>query len=80
MNKKLWNDKGVYFLNDIISNEGELLTESEFKNKYIIKTNFIEYHGILKAIKSFVMKNKINIENTKLQNPLLLTYVHIFLK
>ena len=80
INKKMWNDKGVYFINDIVSNEGELLTETEFKNKYNIKTNFVEFNGIIKAIKSFAIKNKINIGNKKLQNPLLPTYIHIYLK
>ena len=70
----------MYFINDIFSDEGELLTESEFKNKYNIKTNFVEFHGIIKAIKLFALKNKINIGNTKLQNPLLPTNIHIYLK
>ena len=80
INKKWWNDKGVYFINDIVSNEGELLTETQFKNKYNIKTNFVEFNGIIKAIKSFAIKNKINIGNKKLQNPLFPTYIHIYLK
>ena len=66
INKKIWNDKGVYFINDIVFDEGELLTELEFKNKYNIKTKFVEFHGILKAIKLFALKRKINIGNTKL--------------
>ena len=70
----------MFTITNIVSDEGELLTESEFKNKYNIKTNFVEFHGIIKAIKLFALKRKINIGNTKLQNPLFPTYIHIYLK
>ena len=77
---KLWNDKGVYFINDIVKKNGELLTELELNNMYNINTNFIQLHGITRAIKQYAKSTKIILGSTKLQKPLLPIYLKIYLK
>jgi hypothetical protein len=40
---------GVFFINDIISEDKQFLSYQEFQNKYIntISTDFLEYYGIV---------------------------------
>jgi hypothetical protein len=37
---------GVFFINDIISEDKQFLSYQEFQNKYMISTNFLEYYGM----------------------------------
>ena len=41
---------GVFFINDIISEDKQFLSYQEFQNKYMISTNFLEYYGIVGAV------------------------------
>ena len=47
---------------------------------YNINTNFIEFNGIIQAITKFVKNTKNTVINKRLQNPLLPTYLKIYLK
>ena len=47
---------------------------------YKINTNFIEFQGIIQAIKKICKKYNIILGNIKLQNPLLPMYLNIYLK
>ena len=41
---------GVFFSNDIISEDKQFLSYQEFQNKYMIGTNFLEYYGIVGTV------------------------------
>jgi hypothetical protein len=41
---------GVFFINDIVSEDQQFLSYQEFQNKYMISTNFLEYYGIVGAV------------------------------
>jgi hypothetical protein len=41
---------GVFFSNDIISEDKQFLSYQEFQSKYMISTNFLEYYGIVGAV------------------------------
>ena len=75
---RAWNDKGVYFINDLISEKGELYTETEFKKIYNVNTNFLQYNGITETIKQFSKDNDIVMNNLKLQNPILPNSISIY--
>ena len=77
---RAWNDKGVYFINDLISEKGELYTETEFKKIYNVNTNFLQYNGITETIKQFAKNNDIVMNNLKLQNPILPNSISIYFK
>ena len=47
---KICCENGVFFVNDLISENKMLFTYEEFKNHYNIRLNFIEYFSILSAI------------------------------
>ena len=40
---KIWYDKGVKFIKDLINKNGELLSYEQFIDKYQIQTNFLEF-------------------------------------
>ena len=77
---KTWNDKGIYLINDLVSEKGELYAETDFKKVYNIKTNFLQFNGIIQAINTFARNNEITLNNLKLQNPSLPYTTNIYLK
>ena len=52
--KKEWFDKGIRTLNDIVDTYGKPMDLQTFKEIYQVKTNFLEYGGFCKKIKSFL--------------------------
>ena len=54
-----WYKNGVTFINDFVKNNGDFYSLIEFKNKYNIKTNFIQYNGLINAIKELLCKNNV---------------------
>ena len=40
---KSWFDKNIFFIQDILSSDGNFLTFEEFQNKFRIKTNYLHY-------------------------------------
>jgi hypothetical protein len=55
---KICCENGVFFVNDLISENKMLFTYEEFKNHYNIRLNFIEYFSIL----SFPVSTRINLK------------------
>ena len=41
---------GVFFINDIVSEDKQFLSYQEFQNKCTISTNILEYYGIVGAV------------------------------
>lgn len=77
-NKK-WYKKGIVTINDILRHDGTFLTLEDFQNKYDVSTNFLEYNGIINAIKKEINKRKIPIQNFKISNPYIPRPLQIFL-
>ena len=48
---------GVFFINDIVSEDKQFLSYQEFQNKYMISTNFLDYYGIVDAVPERWKKN-----------------------
>jgi len=46
-----WVKNGVDFVNDLLDNNGNFLTLEAFRNKFNVRTNFLEYGGLVRAIK-----------------------------
>ena len=47
-----WIQKGIYFINDLLANDGRFLSFAEFRNTFLLDINFIENYSIINAIKS----------------------------
>ena len=46
-----WVKNGVNFVNDLIDNNGNFLSLDEFRRKFNIQTNFLEYGAVLNSVK-----------------------------
>ena len=60
---KEWYEEGILKVHQLINGNGTFMTFSEFKEKYpnLNKTNFLMFEGILKAIKQFLEKCKLQL-------------------
>lgn len=61
--RKSWVNNNLIYVKDLICHNG-FLTYNEFKEKYRhISTNFLEYEGVIKAIKVYMNRLQINLDN-----------------
>ena len=75
---KHWESKGVKFICDLIDENGDFLPLEDFKNTFSVHTNFLEYSGVLRAIKSSF--KDILIEHSHLNFPFLPFNLEVLLK
>ena len=47
---KKWVKKGIYYIQDILNENGKFLTYEEFKCRYSLQVNFLHYFQILASI------------------------------
>ena len=59
---KSWFDKKIFFIQDILSGDGNFLTFEEFQNKFNIKTNYLYYFQLIAAIPSDLKKKAMSAE------------------
>ena len=58
---RMWYNKGIKYINDLINENGKFYTETEFSSKTGIKTNFLQYSGLIKAVKIYLKDMNIEI-------------------
>ena len=67
---KSWNEGGVRILNDLINDEGSLLSIDHFRDKFNINVNFVTYHGFLHALprqwREKILTKRASLKNTEL--------------
>ena len=51
--------KGIMYINDLIAENGELLSQENFERPFNAKTNFIEFQGLINANKDYARKHGI---------------------
>ena len=58
-----WTKSGIFFINDLIKEDGSLLSFTDLKNNYNINILFLEYHSIILSIpqefKSMLRDNQV---------------------
>ena len=59
---KSWFDKKIFFIQDILSGDGNFLTFEEFQNKFRIKINYLQYFQLMAAIPSDLKKKAMSAE------------------
>ena len=62
-----WKKRGVLFINDLLNENGSFMSKDEFSEVYNVRTNFLEYYGIIRAIQSNFHINSLN--STKMASP-----------
>lgn len=66
---KRWFNAGITFLGDLVNPVGEFYTFREFLNTYNIRTHFLEFNGIIAALKKYMNKKGITTLSHKTYNP-----------
>ena len=56
-----WYKAGMISIADLLTSNGDILTETDLNTIYNVKTNFLEYHRVIKYIKAFC--NNVNDRN-----------------
>ena len=52
--KPLWLKKGITIKDDLLDDECSLMSSDDFQDIYNIKTNFLEYGGLMLTLKNFL--------------------------
>ena len=69
-------ERVVIFINDIIHEEGRLLTFQEFENKYFVKTNLLVYEGVKRAVVSYFNRQGKKLHEN-LVSPFIVSHVNL---
>ena len=75
-----WYKNGVKHINDLISENGEFYLREEFERIYNIKTNFVQYQGIIHAIRVYARSHNIIRFSSKLKLPFITVNIYLFIK
>ena len=76
---KEWYNKGVRYINDTLTETGELLTYDQFCETYNIRTNFLTYQTIRSKIAEYLRKKNFKFSH-KVPFPNLPQNIQIFLQ
>ena len=55
-----WLAAGIVFIGDLINHTGELLSYREFNATFNINTNFLEFNGLIRSIKTFLQNKNVD--------------------
>ena len=73
---KNWIDKGINFIDDLINSDGVFYSLENFISTYNCQSNFLEYEGVLRAVKSFLKANS----SKKISRPFIPDLFQLILK
>lgn len=73
-------NKGIRFVNDIVGNDGKLYSYQEAIEQLDLQINYLQYLSMYHAIKEWQKKIKLTNIKTKLHNPIIPTYLNIYIK
>ena len=62
---KNWIIKGIFTVKQLMTYTGNFLYFSEFKSRYDIHVNLLEYYGCTSSIKKYLQESKIKIESNQ---------------
>ena len=77
---KEWDQKGVKNINDLVHENGDLFTQDEFEHTFNIKTNFVQYLGLKRAIVAYARTHNVISFSKKLYMPFLPANIHLLIK
>ena len=53
---KTWIYNGIMFIRDLIGTNGQLLSYEEFRSRYALRTNFLDFHGLISSLRDYINK------------------------
>ena len=69
-----------FSVNDLVKENGQFLSQNEFENRYNTKTNFIQFQGIIHAIKDYARKHGIINFTKNLKMPFIPINIFLLIK
>ena len=64
---KTWYQKGLLYVNDLLAENGNFYSQTDIERKYNIKTNFVQFQGMIQAVKLYARRNEVENFTKKLQ-------------
>ena len=61
---RMWYERNINFIQDLLNSEGEVLSYAQFQNKYGVQCHFLEFLGIKTAVESYIRHSGIDISTT----------------
>ena len=68
---KRWLAAGIIFVSDLLNQDGEFYNYREFNNTFNIRTNYLEFNGIVRAVKKYAQEIEIRIFPPKSFQPMI---------
>ena len=66
---KNYINKGIVLVKDLLDDQSNLMSHEEFRQKYNMKTNFLEYNSLLRAVKIYIKKSNVYETQIDIQKP-----------
>lgn len=63
-----WFDKHIYFIKDLLDENGPLMDYNQFIQKYSLTINIMEYYGVRSVVEAYIRIKGIQVEITPLTN------------
>ena len=63
-----WYEKNIYFIKDILNEDGTLMSFNQFINKYELQIDFMQYFSVRTAVLNYIRRKQIHIGPTQLTN------------
>lgn len=73
-------ENGGKFVNDVVGKDGKFYSFQEAKEKFDININYMQYFSMIHAIKKWQKELVLTNITEKLPNPLIPTYLYIYMK
>ena len=77
---KTWYQKGLLYVNDLLAENGNFYSQTDIERKYNIKTNFVQFQGMIQAVKLYARRNYVENFTKKLEYPIIPNTIALFTK
>ena len=77
---KTWYQKGLLYVNDLLAENGNFYSQTDIERKYNIKTNFVQFQGMIQAVKLYARRNDVENFTKKLEYPIIPNTIALFTK
>ena len=74
-----WSKQGILFIDDVIDNNGKVLSVQNLKEKYNFNINFLNYHTVQSFVTKFLTKHK-KSDNFTVMTPFVPFHLNILIK
>lgn len=77
---RMWYEKNIHFIKDILNDEGNLMDFNQFRDKYDLQINYMQYYGVRSAVELYIRKIGIAMNIDSLTNCFIPFNIKLLLK